>query len=212
MNPYTIEPLKADANAISTPASAPVYSSAAVQYPRLETAPTTTPVSVGITAQMPPMYQHPQSDPTTASAPMMAPMYMPPGYHYPGSGQTAAPAPAPMVAPVYMPSAQHYQQPRNPPVANTQVDASKIRDWLPWSIISIFLGGFIPGILPLIFSLVCRSKKRKNDFQGAKTMSTLALVFNIIMTILGILSIIFIVIYLIVFSRMKKDEYIFLSN
>jgi hypothetical protein len=65
-------------------------------------------------------------------------------------------------------------------------EVHKIRDWLPWSIVSLFIGWGFGGVLPLVFSLICRSRKRTNDVQGARSMSTLALVFNIIITIGGI--------------------------
>jgi len=63
---------------------------------------------------------------------------------------------------------------------------SSIRDWLPWSIVNIFIGWLFAGILPLIFSLMCRSYKLSNNESGARTMSTLALVFNILITLGGL--------------------------
>ncbi|UJR32877.1 hypothetical protein I4U23_020338 [Adineta vaga] len=205
MNPYTIEPSKSEYSTASAPTAvpAPVYASSAVQYPKLESTATTT---ATMPTHIPPMYQYSNTDPAMASAPMMVPMYMPSNYQYPRHESTAIAAPAPMVAPVYVPSTQYQHIRQNPPVTNVQGDVNKIRDWLPWSIISIFLGGLFPGFLPLIFSLLCRSKKRKNDVSGARTMSTLALVFNIIMTILGVLSIVGLVVYLIIFSQRVQNQ------
>jgi hypothetical protein len=47
-------------------------------------------------------------------------------------------------------------------------------------------GGILLGILPLTFSLICRGHKRSNNADGARTMGTLALVFNILATVGGI--------------------------
>jgi nitrogen fixation/metabolism regulation signal transduction histidine kinase len=76
----------------------------------------------------------------------------------------------------------------------------QIRDWLVWSIVNLFLalGG---GLLPLIFSLICRSKKRDDDVSGARTMSTLALIFNILATLSGILGWIFVIVRMIFVSK-----------
>ncbi len=65
-------------------------------------------------------------------------------------------------------------------------DIRKIREWLPWSIVNIFLGWGLGGIIPLIFSLLCRYNKRNNDLKSARTVSMLALVFNILVTLGGI--------------------------
>jgi hypothetical protein len=117
-----------------------------------------------------------------------------------------ASAPPPMPAPMYMPSSYPYYPYQYPQAPAAEPEIKKIRDWLAWSIISIFLGGLIPGFLPIIFSLICRSKKGKNDIHGARTMSTLALVFNIICTIFGILGLIGIFIYLFVYTKQMGNE------
>jgi len=85
---------------------------------------------------------------------------------------------------------QAYTQPGGQ-VHNIQQDynnpsITQIRDWLPWSIVNIFIGWLFAGIVPLIFSIVCRSHKRTNNESGARTMGTLALVFNILVTLGGI--------------------------
>jgi hypothetical protein len=81
----------------------------------------------------------------------------------------------------------------------------KIRDWLPWSIINIFLGWFVLGIIATICSIICRSKKRENDAQGARSMSTLALVINIFGTLLGIAAWISLIVYIVLVVRAVKD-------
>ena len=72
------------------------------------------------------------------------------------------------------------------PQYTSAYDVTRIHDWLIWSIINMFVG-WGTGLLPLIFSLICRTKKQDNDVHGARTMSTLALVFNILSTIGGII-------------------------
>ena len=69
-----------------------------------------------------------------------------------------------------------------------QPDASQVRDWLPWSIVSVFLGMIFIGVLPLIFSLLCLRSKKRNDLQGAQKMGKVALVLNIVVTIIGIVA------------------------
>ena len=80
-----------------------------------------------------------------------------------------------------------------------------IRDWLPWSIISLFLGWGLGGIIPLIFSIICRKNKRRNDFEGARLMSSLALVFNILITIGGIAGWIGFIIWIVLYVRVLND-------
>ncbi|CAF1297674.1 unnamed protein product [Rotaria sordida] len=77
-------------------------------------------------------------------------------------------------APVYMPPNYQYYPYQYAPTRTVQPDIRKIQDWLAWSIINLFIGGIILGFIPLIFSLICRSKKAKNDINGARKMSTLA--------------------------------------
>ena len=90
-----------------------------------------------------------------------------------------------------------------PPVQKSmeapQLKTQPIRDWLAWSIINIFVAWGLFAFVPLIFSLMCRSKKRKNNINGAQTMSTLALVFNITLTVLGVFGWISLIIYIIVY-------------
>jgi hypothetical protein len=65
-------------------------------------------------------------------------------------------------------------------------DVAVIRDYLAWSILNMFLGQILIGLLPLTFSIICRSRKRANNVNSAWTMSTLALVFNILATLIGV--------------------------
>ncbi|UJR20501.1 hypothetical protein I4U23_023629 [Adineta vaga] len=98
---------------------------------------------------------------------------------------------------VYISSAHHI---------NPIVEIEKVRDWLPWSVVNIFVGWGIGGLLPLIFTLLCRNDKQRNDLQGARTMSTLSLVFNIIITLTGIAGWICLIV-LLVNARRLYDMY-----
>lgn len=99
-------------------------------------------------------------------------------------------------APVYLPPMQQFVP---------APEINRIRDWLPWSIVSLLIGWGFGGIIPLIFSIICRSRKRKNDVEGARLMSTLALVFNIIMTIGGILGWIGFIIWIVFYVRTLNE-------
>lgn len=83
--------------------------------------------------------------------------------------------------PYLYPPVTSYEQPTN------TFDVSSISDYLPWSILNLFFGWGIFGIVPLILSIVCRNDKSNNNLTGARTMSTLALTFNIIVTFGGII-------------------------
>lgn len=74
-----------------------------------------------------------------------------------------------------------------------------VNDWMCWSIVTFFIG-FGTGILPLIFSFLCRTAKLNNDAAGAQTMSTLALVFNIVGTVGGVIAWIAVIIVISVWS------------
>lgn len=103
------------------------------------------------------------------------------------------------------PPQQFYPPPAQPFVAMPDPAIRKVRDWLAWSIINIILGWFILGIIALIFSILCRSRKRSNDYQEARSMSTAALVCNILATIVGVLSWIGFIIWLVFYVRLVKE-------
>jgi hypothetical protein len=135
------------------------------------------------------------------------------------SAPASAPAPNPAAPPFYMPHnypypyyPYQYPQATLPAPASAPVvpsaDVSKINDWLAWSIINLFVGGLFPGLIPLIFSLVCRSRKKKNNVSGAKTMSTWALVFNIMVTVIAVATAIGLFIYLFVYTQQMGSEYL----
>lgn len=84
-----------------------------------------------------------------------------------------------------MSSERAYQYPNSSASAVTD-EARKIRDWLPWSIGNLFIGGLLIGLIPLSLSMGCRESKKRNDITSAKRKSTHALIANIVVTILGI--------------------------
>ena len=67
-------------------------------------------------------------------------------------------------------------------VVLVQVVAPGVRDWLAWSIINVFMGWVLLGALPLFFSIICRTQRRRNDVEGARAFGKLALGFNIVVT------------------------------
>ena len=86
---------------------------------------------------------------------------------------------------------------------NPVSDTTNIRDWLAWSIVNLIVG--MGCFLPLIFSMICRSKKRTNNVDEARTMSKLALIFNIICTIVGIIGWVVLILYIVLIARAVKD-------
>ncbi|CAF4082869.1 unnamed protein product [Rotaria sp. Silwood2] len=74
------------------------------------------------------------------------------------SAPVLQPTPTPVTAsaPIYVPPTYQYYPYQYSPTRTVQPDIRKIQDWLPWSIISLFIGGIIVGFIPLIFSLLCQ--------------------------------------------------------
>jgi len=67
-------------------------------------------------------------------------------------------------------------------------DISRINDYLLRSVVNLFFGYGLFGVIPLIFSIICRNNKNINNLSRAETMSTLAFVFNIVITIGGVIT------------------------
>ncbi|CAF3753337.1 unnamed protein product [Rotaria socialis] len=180
MNAYTINPSDEESKKATAPPPP--------MEPISQAAPVPTPVAVS--NYMPPAYQY---YPNQYNPYQYYPNQMYPTINYPNQSYTDVNRP-------------YQNQPnRILPVASAQQeDIRKINDWLPWSIISLCVGGLLIGVIPLIFSLVCRSKKGKNDVKGARTMSKLALVFNVIVTVLALAASIALVVYLAFFW--KRDQ------
>jgi hypothetical protein len=92
-----------------------------------------------------------------------------------------------------------------PYVMQMGADAGVVRDYLAWSIVNIFCGWGLGGCLPLLFSILCRNSKNANNYNEARKMSTLALIFNIIITIGGLIGwIIFIILMSIYIAAIGK--------
>ncbi|CAF1016114.1 unnamed protein product [Adineta steineri] len=75
----------------------------------------------------------------------------------------------------------------NPFVGQAGPNVGIIRDYLAWSIINLCCGWGFLGFIPLVFSILCRNSKSVNNYNQARTMSTCALVSNIIVTIGGVI-------------------------
>ena len=76
---------------------------------------------------------------------------------------------------------------------------SEINDYLLWSTINLFFGFGVFGIVPLVLSMICRNNKRTNNVIEAESMSTLALFFNLVITIGGIIGWTVFIIYVTVY-------------
>ncbi len=134
-----------------------------------------------------PTFINPATQPTTSG--------MPPSY-YPLGGQVQY-VPSPNIQPgAAVVHIGHPSQSR---------EIAQIRDWLPWSIINMFFGWIFVGILPLTFSLICRSYKRSNNARSANTMSVLALVFNILVTLGGIAGWIGLIVAIVLVRQAEND-------
>jgi Interferon-induced transmembrane protein len=87
---------------------------------------------------------------------------------------------------------------------DVEEESETIRDYLPWSILNVFLGVFILGIIAIVCSMQVPTSLRSNNFLEARIGSTRALICNIIATIGG-LSIWAVAIYFIVVSVQTKN-------
>jgi len=116
--------------------------------------------------------------------------------------------------PYSVPTNPTYSVPTNAPYVvpvvpiygvQTALNISLIKDYLAWSLINLCCGWGIGGFIPLIFSILCRNYKSVNDYSGAQSMSTIALIFNIIVTVGGVIGwIIFIIIMVIYIAAINS--------
>ena len=67
-------------------------------------------------------------------------------------------------------------------------DKPYVKDYLSWSIINLLFGWCFFGVIPLIFSILCRNYKNNQNFASARTMSTFALISNILITTGGLVA------------------------
>lgn len=93
----------------------------------------------------------------------------------------------PPSAPYGAPPQQPYGAPYGAPVAVVpQQPVQKVRHWLPWSIVNIFLGFIVLGVVPLILSLVTRNYIKHRNYDKAKTFGIFALITNILATLIAL--------------------------
>ena len=86
-----------------------------------------------------------------------------------------------------------------PSVVQGGFDAGYVRDYLVWSIVNLFCGWGILGVFPLVCSIMCRNDKTINNYSGAQSWSTLALVSNIFITITGAIGWIIFIVFMVIF-------------
>ncbi len=73
-----------------------------------------------------------------------------------------------------------------------------INDYMVWSIVNVFLGGFLLGIIAVLLSAQTRKRKMDGDVVGARTMSKLTLTCNVLITIIFFGLTAFLVIYYVI--------------
>jgi hypothetical protein len=134
---------------------------------------------------------------------------------------SVAPAPPPPPPYVVSPAVQMQMNPPQHPMYITQVQVPyqgviltgnmtppqtvHIKDYMVWSIINVFLGGFILGFIAVFLSSQTRRRKQEGDVHGARTMSNITLIFNILITIIFFATTAFLIIYfVIIFSSLDE--------
>ncbi|CAF3793886.1 unnamed protein product [Rotaria magnacalcarata] len=66
------------------------------------------------------------------------------------------------------------------------VAPGKIRDYLPWSILNIFVSFLLAGLIAIFLSITVRRYARENNFIKAKKFSSITLVFNLLASLIGL--------------------------
>jgi len=83
-----------------------------------------------------------------------------------------------------------------------------INDYMVWSIINVFLGGFLLGIIAVLLSAQTRKRKLDGDVEGARTMSKLTLTCNVLITIIFFgLTAFLVIYYVIAISSITANNY-----
>ncbi|CAF2861263.1 unnamed protein product [Rotaria sp. Silwood2] len=101
---------------------------------------------------------------------------------------------------------QHKKNYSQPYLCEKEQDQNvqRIHDWLGWSLLNLIIGwGFI-GLIPLILSIICRKKKKINNYVEAHSMGKLALIFNIIITTIGAIGWIVLIVVMVLYSWIWK--------
>jgi len=79
-----------------------------------------------------------------------------------------------------------------------------IRDYMVWSIVNIFLGGFLLGFILVYLSMQTKKRKQEGDVKRARTMSRITLIANILITILFFILTAFTIVYYLYFSSIRN--------
>jgi H+/Cl- antiporter ClcA len=80
----------------------------------------------------------------------------------------------------------------------------RIRDYMPWSIINICIGGVFLGLIAVLFSYITIRRKQKNNVQAAQRWSKITLIYNVLVD-LAVIALIIIII--IVYTTRKRNTY-----
>lgn len=174
---------------------------------------------------VPTMQQHdnnpgpPKSDVCYApSAPMQA--GPPPSYQTPAPPPYAIPPPPgqPQVYPsVQSPMYQtppvfvtHMQMPYQGVVVTGSFmppQTVHINDYMIWSIINVFLGGCLLGMIAVLLSSQTRKRKMSGDVAGATSMSKMTLICNILITLIFFGLTAFIIVYYVTTLSVLTSHY-----
>ncbi|CAF2045965.1 unnamed protein product [Rotaria magnacalcarata] len=65
------------------------------------------------------------------------------------------------------------------------VAPEKIREYLRWSIVNTVLGFLLFGMIAIVLSLLVRRRAREGDFTKAKKLSTITLLWNTFVSLVG---------------------------
>ncbi len=87
------------------------------------------------------------------------------------------------------------------------VQAVHIRDYMAWSIVNVFLGGFILGFIAVLLSARTRRRKQEGDLQGARTMSNITLTCNLLITIIFFATTAFLIVYFVIILSSLDELY-----
>lgn len=174
----------------------------------------------------PDMYKHQQGVATSdinyiPSAPMYPNVAPQVSNIYPSTGPQVMTGPPPPPPPYPAPTASHIHMHSSPPMFITQAPPQTqtilvtgalmspeillIKDYMVWSIINIFLGGLFLGLIAVLLSSQTRKRKMEGDISGARTMSTITMIFNIIVTIFFFLLTAFLIVYFVVIISVVDD-------
>ncbi len=152
---------------------------------------------------------YPPSAPMQSPPPPLYPTMAPPPYAIPPT------APSSMYPPSYaIPlTAQSLMYPQSP-VYITQMQApyqgiivannfmppqtAHIKDYMIWSIVNVFVGGCLLGMIAILLSVQTKKRKQEGDVAGARSMSNITLTCNILITIIFFALTAFLIIYYVI--------------